>query len=84
MELSAIKITVSIFLLFKNTFDKSKPYYLPFTYSFFSNNKRQFKMDMEGIKDLKLEAKNISSQTLPLDFERNKHIHNCWIISHSE
>ncbi|GLT19276.1 ribosomal RNA large subunit methyltransferase K/L [Vibrio zhanjiangensis] len=50
----------------------------------FSNNKRQFKMDMEGIRELKLAAKNISSQTLPLDFERNKHIHNCWIISHSE
>ncbi|WP_114785735.1 bifunctional 23S rRNA (guanine(2069)-N(7))-methyltransferase RlmK/23S rRNA (guanine(2445)-N(2))-methyltransferase RlmL [Vibrio tetraodonis] len=49
----------------------------------FSNNKRQFKMDIDGIRELKLEAKNISSQTLPLDFARNKHIHNCWVISHS-
>ncbi|MYM58491.1 bifunctional 23S rRNA (guanine(2069)-N(7))-methyltransferase RlmK/23S rRNA (guanine(2445)-N(2))-methyltransferase RlmL [Vibrio sp. OCN044] len=50
----------------------------------FSNNKRQFKMDIDGIRELKLEAKNISSQTLPLDFARNKHIHNCWVISHSD
>ncbi|WP_341663202.1 bifunctional 23S rRNA (guanine(2069)-N(7))-methyltransferase RlmK/23S rRNA (guanine(2445)-N(2))-methyltransferase RlmL [Vibrio sp.] len=50
----------------------------------FSNNKRQFKMDIDAIRELRLEAKNISSQTLPLDFARNKHIHNCWVISHSD
>jgi len=48
----------------------------------FSNNKRHFKMDMEQLEELGLEAKNISSQTLPMDFERNKHIHNCWIVTH--
>ncbi len=48
----------------------------------FSNNKRHFKMDMDELSELGLEAKNISSQTLPLDFERNKHIHNCWIVTH--
>jgi len=49
----------------------------------FSNNKRHFKMDLEGLKSLGLSANNISSQTLPLDFQRNKHIHNCWVISHA-
>ncbi|NLS12556.1 bifunctional 23S rRNA (guanine(2069)-N(7))-methyltransferase RlmK/23S rRNA (guanine(2445)-N(2))-methyltransferase RlmL [Vibrio sp. SM6] len=48
----------------------------------FSNNKRHFKMDMEVLSDLGLRAENISSQTLPLDFSRNKQIHNCWLISH--
>ncbi|MBD0786568.1 bifunctional 23S rRNA (guanine(2069)-N(7))-methyltransferase RlmK/23S rRNA (guanine(2445)-N(2))-methyltransferase RlmL [Vibrio sp. Y2-5] len=50
----------------------------------FSNNKRHFKMDMEELDNLGLEAKNISAQTLPLDFERNKHIHNCWIVTHKQ
>ena len=48
----------------------------------FSNNKRHFKMDMEGLEELGLTAQNISSKTLPLDFSRNKHIHNCWLITH--
>ncbi len=48
----------------------------------FSNNKRHFKMDLEALDALGLEAKNISHQTLPLDFARNKHIHNCWIVTH--
>ncbi|WP_105902113.1 bifunctional 23S rRNA (guanine(2069)-N(7))-methyltransferase RlmK/23S rRNA (guanine(2445)-N(2))-methyltransferase RlmL [Vibrio gangliei] len=49
----------------------------------FSNNKRLFKMDLEGIERLELKAENISAKTLPLDFARNKHIHNCWIITHN-
>ena len=48
----------------------------------FSNNKRHFKMDLEALNELGLEAENISSKTLPLDFSRNKHIHNCWLITH--
>lgn len=48
----------------------------------FSNNKRHFKMDMEAMAEIGLDAKNISSQTLPLDFERNKQIHNCWVVTH--
>lgn len=48
----------------------------------FSNNKRHFKMDLEGLRDLGLKATNISAQTLPLDFARNKQIHNCWLITH--
>jgi len=50
----------------------------------FSNNKRHFKMDLEALKELGLEAKNISGQTLPLDFSRNKHIHNCWVLKHKD
>ena len=48
----------------------------------FSNNKRGFKMDMEGLAELGLKAENISKKTLPLDFERNPHIHNCWVVGH--
>jgi 23S rRNA G2069 N7-methylase RlmK/C1962 C5-methylase RlmI len=48
----------------------------------FSNNKRHFKMDLEALEEIGLTAKNISDKTLPLDFARNKHIHNCWVISH--
>ncbi|QGM80392.1 bifunctional 23S rRNA (guanine(2069)-N(7))-methyltransferase RlmK/23S rRNA (guanine(2445)-N(2))-methyltransferase RlmL [Otariodibacter oris] len=46
----------------------------------FSNNKRGFKMDLERLAELGLSAENITKKTLPLDFERNPHIHNCWII----
>ena len=48
----------------------------------FSNNKRHFKMDMDSLQELGLLAQNISAQTLPMDFERNKQIHNCWLITH--
>lgn len=48
----------------------------------FSNNKRGFKMDFDGLAALGLSAENISHKTLPLDFERNPQIHNCWIIKH--
>ncbi len=48
----------------------------------FSNNKRHFKMDVDGLKQLGLTAENISDKTLPLDFARNKQIHNSWIIKH--
>ena len=46
----------------------------------FSNNKRGFKMDFDGLIELGFSAVEISEKTLPLDFERNKHIHNCWLI----
>ena len=47
----------------------------------FSNNKQKFKMDFDGIANLGLSAVEISAKTLPLDFERNKHIHNCWLVT---
>ena len=48
----------------------------------FSNNKRGFKMDMEGMAELGLEAENITARSQSPDFSRNKHIHNCWLIRH--
>ncbi|GAD29526.1 ribosomal RNA large subunit methyltransferase L [Photobacterium leiognathi lrivu.4.1] len=50
----------------------------------FSNNKRHFKMDLDKLDELGLHAKNISDKTLPMDFAKNKQIHNCWIITHKE
>ncbi|MCK3658770.1 23S rRNA (guanine(2445)-N(2))/(guanine(2069)-N(7))-methyltransferase [Pasteurellaceae bacterium Pebbles2] len=47
----------------------------------FSNNKRGFKMDFERLAELGLSAVEISHKTLPLDFERNKQIHNCWLVT---
>lgn len=47
----------------------------------FSNNKRGFKMDFDALDELGLSAVEISAKTLPLDFERNKQIHNCWIVT---
>ena len=46
----------------------------------FSNNKRGFKMDFDKLEELGLSAVEISHKTLPLDFERNKQIHNCWLL----
>lgn len=46
----------------------------------FSNNKRQFKLDLDGVNDLGLKAQNISARSLSPDFERNKQIHNCWLM----
>ncbi len=44
----------------------------------FSNNLRNFKMDLEQLPELEIE--DISRRTIPLDFERNPRIHNCWLI----
>ncbi|WAS99679.1 bifunctional 23S rRNA (guanine(2069)-N(7))-methyltransferase RlmK/23S rRNA (guanine(2445)-N(2))-methyltransferase RlmL [Rouxiella chamberiensis] len=49
----------------------------------FSNNKRGFQMDAEGLSKLGLAAKEITSQTLSQDFARNRQIHNCWLITHA-
>ncbi len=49
----------------------------------FSNNKRGFKMDKEGIAALGLQAQEITHQTQSLDFARNRHIHNCWLLNWS-
>ena len=45
----------------------------------FSNNRRHFKMDHDALPGLKIE--DISKSTLPMDFERNPRIHNCWKIT---
>lgn len=49
---------------------------------YFSNNKRNFKMDLQALDALGLKAENINKQSLPKDFERNANIHNTWKISH--
>ncbi|MBU2514067.1 bifunctional 23S rRNA (guanine(2069)-N(7))-methyltransferase RlmK/23S rRNA (guanine(2445)-N(2))-methyltransferase RlmL [bacterium] len=45
----------------------------------FSNNFRKFKIDHDGLSDLII--KNITSETIPFDFERSPKIHNCWLIT---
>lgn len=48
----------------------------------FSNNKRGFKMDVDGLAQLGLVAQEITEKTCSLDFARNRQIHNCWLIRH--
>ena len=48
---------------------------------FFTNNKRNFKMDLEGLEALGLQANNMSDVTRDQDFSRNKHIHNSWLVT---
>ena len=47
----------------------------------FSNNKRGFRMDLEGLAALGLQAKEITQKTQSQDFARNRQIHNCWLIA---
>lgn len=49
----------------------------------FSNNKRGFQMDMEGLAALGLEAQDITARTQSQDFARNRQIHNCWLLKHA-
>ncbi len=44
----------------------------------FSNNLRKFSMDTEALREFEIEE--ITAQTIPLDFERNPRIHNCWLL----
>ena len=48
---------------------------------FFTNNKRNFKMDFDALEALGLEATNMSDITRDNDFARNKHIHNSWSVT---
>ena len=47
----------------------------------FSNNKRGFRMDHDGLAALGLKAQEISQKTLSQDFARNRQIHNCWLTT---
>ncbi|MFC0140986.1 bifunctional 23S rRNA (guanine(2069)-N(7))-methyltransferase RlmK/23S rRNA (guanine(2445)-N(2))-methyltransferase RlmL [Erwinia mallotivora] len=49
----------------------------------FSNNKRGFKMDHDGLSGLHLTAQEITASTQSQDFARNRQIHNCWLITHA-
>ncbi|MGL6124487.1 MAG: class I SAM-dependent methyltransferase, partial [Shewanella sp.] len=49
----------------------------------FSNNKRKFKMDIEALTKMNINVDNIDDVTLPMDYKRNPHIHNTWLITHA-
>ncbi len=48
---------------------------------YFSNNRRGFKLD-ETLQD-EFRCEDITTQTLPPDFQRNHRIHSCWSIRHN-
>ena len=48
----------------------------------FSNNLRSFSLDMEALQKFQLE--DITARTLDPDFQRNRRIHQCWRIRHSD
>jgi len=48
---------------------------------FFTNNKRNFKMDFDALEKLGLQAQAMSDITRDKDFARNIHIHNSWSIT---
>ncbi|WP_448555316.1 bifunctional 23S rRNA (guanine(2069)-N(7))-methyltransferase RlmK/23S rRNA (guanine(2445)-N(2))-methyltransferase RlmL [Thalassotalea montiporae] len=47
----------------------------------FTNNKRNFKIDVDALAALGLQAQNLTDKTRDKDFARNKHIHNSWLIT---
>ena len=47
----------------------------------FTNNKRNFKIDVDALCELGLKAQNLTDKTRDKDFARNKHIHNSWLIT---
>lgn len=49
----------------------------------FSNNKRGFRMDLDGLAALGLSAREITHKTQSEDFARNRQIHNCWLLTHA-
>ncbi|WP_392565635.1 bifunctional 23S rRNA (guanine(2069)-N(7))-methyltransferase RlmK/23S rRNA (guanine(2445)-N(2))-methyltransferase RlmL [Utexia brackfieldae] len=50
----------------------------------FSNNKRGFKIDAEGLAHLGLKYQDITARTISPDFERNKQIHYCFLLQHKQ
>lgn len=48
---------------------------------FFTNNKRNFKIDFDAMEALGIKAQAMSDVTRDKDFARNKHIHNSWSIT---
>lgn len=49
---------------------------------YFSTNLRQFKLAPQITE--KFVVKDISAETIDLDFKRNKRIHQCFMISHRD
>jgi 23S rRNA (guanine2445-N2)-methyltransferase / 23S rRNA (guanine2069-N7)-methyltransferase len=52
----------------------------PGGYLYFSNNRRGFKLADELHQ---YQVTDITRQTVPLDFQQRKHVHQCWRISPS-
>jgi 23S rRNA (guanine2445-N2)-methyltransferase / 23S rRNA (guanine2069-N7)-methyltransferase len=48
---------------------------------YFSNNRRGFILD-ESLQE-EFQCEDITAQTLPPDFQRNRKIHCCWLIRHN-
>ncbi|RUO55711.1 bifunctional 23S rRNA (guanine(2069)-N(7))-methyltransferase RlmK/23S rRNA (guanine(2445)-N(2))-methyltransferase RlmL [Pseudidiomarina homiensis] len=48
----------------------------------FSNNKRKFKLDQEGLKDAFLRAEDWTSRSISQDFARHKGIHHLFKVTH--
>lgn len=49
----------------------------------FSTNKRKFKLDTDALAAAGLVAEDRSAWSIPEDFKRNKHIHQCWFLRHA-
>ncbi|MBU2887006.1 bifunctional 23S rRNA (guanine(2069)-N(7))-methyltransferase RlmK/23S rRNA (guanine(2445)-N(2))-methyltransferase RlmL [Gilvimarinus agarilyticus] len=49
---------------------------------YFSNNLRDFRMEIEALSEFQLT--DITSSTIDEDFNRNKKIHHCWEIRHGQ
>ena len=48
----------------------------------FSNNKRKFKIDSETFSKMNVKVENLDAKLLPMDYKRNPHIHNVWLLTH--
>ncbi len=47
----------------------------------FSNNKRNFKIDLEQVEALGLTVQDMTAQTIAQDFKHNPKIHNCYLLT---
>ena len=50
----------------------------------FSNNLRNFKLDLPAVEALGFVVTDITARTLPEDFQRNRKIHHCWQLELAE
>ncbi len=47
----------------------------------FTNNRRNFKLDRQGIEDLGFMIRDVGRQTLCRDYESSADQHNCWLLT---
>lgn len=48
---------------------------------YFSGNLRNFKLDVAPLESLGYTITNLTHETIPVDFERNPHIHFCYLLT---